>query len=324
MNNKYKSLKICFSIVSCFVLNKSLMAKNFKMSLGTSTPGGNYYLVGGGWSNIITNNISNLDITAEVTGGSTANITMVQAGKLDFGITMGSTIIEGLDAKEPWTQGKSKDKIRVVLPLYPSSFTLYSLEKNSIKTIGELTNKKVGTGNLGAGVDSISKAIFKELDIKPKQIHNDSHNNTVRAVGDEIIDAGISFQFPPYPALLDLESSKDIFYTSLSEDEINKITTKLPFLSKSIIPKGSYKGALNDINTINDWNWIICSSDMDDSTVYNIVKETFKNKDSLLVINRALENIDPKNYSNAKFKLHPGVIKYLTEINIKVPQELVP
>lgn len=324
MIKKFNFLKLGLFIISLFFINQSIFAKEHKLALGTSTPGGNYYLVGGGWSNIITNNTPDVEITAEVTGGSAANITMIQVGKIDIGVTMGSTIVEGFEAKEAWTQGKVKDKIRVLLPLYPSYFTLYSLEKDPVTDISDLNTKKVGTGNLGAGVDSIAKAIFKELNIKPKQIHNDSHNNTVRAVGDEIIEAGISFQYPPYPALLDLESSKDIHYTSLTEEETNKIITKMPFLSKGVIPKDSYKGAKENIQTVADWNWLVCSSDMSEELVYNIIKTTFENKDSLLTINRALENVTPENYLKSKSKLHPGVIKYLTELNIVVPTELIP
>ncbi|MBC2854959.1 TAXI family TRAP transporter solute-binding subunit [Cetobacterium sp. 2A] len=325
MNKKsFKLVTLGLALISFFTINEIALSKTNRLAIGTSTPGGNYYLVGGGWSNVITNNSPDIEVTAEVTGGSTANLTMIQTGKIDIGVTMGSTIIESIEAKEAWTQGKPKDKIRILLPLYPSAFTIYSLEKYPIKDINEIHGKKVGTGNLGAGVDSIAKSIFKELNITPKQIHNDSHNNTVGAVGDEIIDAGISFQYPPYPALLDLESSKNIFYTSLTEDELNKIVTKLPFLSKGTIPKGSYKGASEDINTVIDWNWLVCSADMSEEVVYNLVKTTFENKDTLLTVNKALENIQPENYTYAKSKLHPGVIKYLKEINIVVPNELIP
>lgn len=316
-------LGICASLM-LGITSTSLSAPMKRLAIGTSTPGGNYYLVGGGWSNIITNNAENIEITAEVTGGSAANITMIQTGRIDFGITMGSTIIEGLEGKELWTQGQKKDKIRILLPLYPSEFTVYSLEKTPIKMMKDLNGKIVGTGNLGAGVDSIAKAIFKELDIKPKQIHNDSHNNTVAAVGDEIINAGISFQYPPYPALLDLEASKNVYYTPLSNEEIDKIITKLPYLSKGLIPKDSYKGAKEDIPTVRDWNWIVCSSDLDEETVYQIVKTTFDNHDSLLIINKALENIALENFKYGVTKLHPGVVKYLKEKNIEIPEKLLP
>lgn len=325
MLKKYtKRLMFGMCFAGIIGLNSIALGATHRLAVGTSTPGGNYYLVGGGWSNIITNNIPDIEATAEVTGGSTANLTMIQGGRVDIGVTMGSTIIEGLEAKELWTQGKIKDKIRILLPLYPSEFTVYSLEKSPVNKMIDLNNKKVGTGNLGAGVDSIAKTIFKELNIKPSQIHNDSHNNTVSAVGDEIIDTGISFQYPPYPALLDLEASKDVKFVSLSDEEVELIINKLPYLSKGLIPKDSYKGAKEDIQTVRDWNWLVCSADLSEEIVYKIVKTTFENKDSLLMINKALENVTPENYVNATTKLHPGVVKYLKEINIEVPENLLP
>ena len=103
-----------------------------------------------------------------------------------------------------------------------------------------------------------------------------------------------------------------------------KIIKKLPYLSKGLIPKDSYKGAKEDILTVRDWNWIVCSSDLDEETVYQIVKTTFDNHDSLLIINKALENVKLENFAYGVTKLHPGVVKYLKEKNIEIPENLLP
>lgn len=293
-----------------------------ELSIGTSTSGGNYYLVGSGWANLVSNTSDEYKVTSEVTGGSTANLTMIQNEEIDFGVTMGSTIIEGLEGKEDWTQGQKTDKIRTVLPLYPSHFTVYSLEGKGIEEIQDLNDKRVGTGNLGAGVDSIAKRIFTILDIEPKNFHNDSHGNTVTAVGDDIIDVGISFQNPPYPALTDLETSKKVSITGLTQEEIDIILKDMPFLNQGSIPAKSYKGNEDDVDTITDWNWIVASEDLSEDVVYNIVKLTFENKEGLLSIHRATEAVELENYIYSTTKLHKGVIKYLEEEGIDVPEEL--
>ena len=83
-----------------------------RYSLGTSSSGGNYYLVGGGMATILNNELPEyFTITAEETGGSTANLTMIQNGDMEMGITMTSSLQEAKEGKEEWTGGPM-DKIR--------------------------------------------------------------------------------------------------------------------------------------------------------------------------------------------------------------------
>lgn len=295
-----------------------------ELSLGTSSAGGNYYLVGSGWGNMITKKSGYINVTSESTAGSTANLTMIQAGELDMGVTLGSTIVESLEGTAAWTQGKKSDKIRILLPLYPSYMTMYALTKNNIKDIYDLSGRSVGTGSLGAGVDSAAKQIFSILGITPGVIHNDSHTNTAPNVGDGVTDVGVSFQNPPYPALVELESSSDVTIIGMTEEAQQKILAAMPFLFEGTIPANSYKGNKEDVTTVADWNWIVCSADMSDEDVYSILETTFANLPDLLSIHKATASVDMNNYQYASTYLHPGVVKYLKDHNVAVADELIP
>lgn len=100
-----------------------------RYTLGTSSTGGNFYLVGGGIATLLNNTLKDsVVVTAEETGGSTANLTMIQNGEADLGIAMTSSLYEGLQGKAKWTKGKPIDKVRGLAPLYPSYLTMYSLK----------------------------------------------------------------------------------------------------------------------------------------------------------------------------------------------------
>lgn len=322
--NKKLSLTLLALMLALTLLVPGALAQNKEFSLGTSSAGGNYYLVGSGWGNLITKESGNLNITSESTAGSTANLTMIENGEMDMGITLGSTLVEAVNGSAPWTQGRKSEKIRVLLPLYPSYLTMYALTKNNIRDIHDLEGKSVGTGSLGAGVDTLAKGIMAALGITPKVIHNDSHTNTAPNVGDGVTDVGVSFQNPPYPALVELESGKDVTIIGMTKETQQKILAAMPYLFEGIIPAGSYKGAPEDVISVADWNWIACSADMSDEDVYKILETTFAHKDSLLNIHRATSNVDMNNYQYASTYLHPGVIKYLTDHGVTVADHLVP
>ncbi|MGJ4850438.1 TAXI family TRAP transporter solute-binding subunit [Bacillota bacterium Meth-B3] len=318
------------AVVTALLLAVSLIvpgcvsAETRELSLGTSSAGGNYYLVGSGWGNMISKKSGDINVTSESTTGSTANLTMIQSGELDMGVTLGSTIIESLEGTADWTQGNKCDKIRVLLPLYPSYMTMYALTKNNIKDIYDLNGKSVGTGSLGAGVDSAAKRIFKILDITPSVIHNDSHTNTAPNVGDGVTDVGVSFQNPPYPALVELESSNDVTIIGMTKEAQQKVLAGMPFLFEGTIPANSYKGNKEDVISVADWNWIVCSADMSDEDVYKILDTTFANQSDLLSIHKATANVDMSNYQYASTYLHPGVVKYLKDHNVEVADKLIP
>lgn len=323
-------MKKRFLLTICLVMTMSLLLPAFahatsELSLGTSSAGGNFYLIGSGWGNMITKYAEDINVTSESTAGSTANLTMIENGEMDMGITLGSSAKEATEGIADWTQGRKSEKLRTLLPLYPSYMTIYALTKNNIKDIYDLNGHSVGTGSLGAGVDAASKQIFGILGIKPSAIHNDSHTNTAPNVGDGVTDVGVSFQNPPYPALIELETNSDVTIVSMTEEARDKVLGEMPFLFPGIIPAGSYKGnAENDVTTVADWNWVVCSEDMDDETVYKILEITFANAGEMLNIHKATENIALENFQYAAVPLHPGVIKYLTDHGVEVPEHLIP
>ena len=90
-----------------------------RYSVGGGSAGGNFYIVGGGVATVVNNLLPDYFVmTAEETGGGTANLTMLQNGDVEFGVTMTSCIDEAMNGTAEWTNGKPLDKIRGMLPLY--------------------------------------------------------------------------------------------------------------------------------------------------------------------------------------------------------------
>ena len=119
-----------------------------RYSLGTSSSGGNFYLVGGGIATILNNSLPDyFVITSEETGGSTANLTMIQNGEMEVGIAMTSSLAEAKEGTAEWTGGPM-DKVRGMVALYPSYMTMYALSSSGIKTLSDFDGKIVGAGHV--------------------------------------------------------------------------------------------------------------------------------------------------------------------------------
>ncbi|MCH3914275.1 MAG: TAXI family TRAP transporter solute-binding subunit [Acidaminococcaceae bacterium] len=295
-----------------------------RYSLGTGASGGNFYLVGGGLATVLNNSLGDFfTITAEETGGSTANLTMIQNGDAEIGISMTSSLAEGA-AGAKWTGGKPLDKIRGMVALYPSYMTIYALQSSNIKKLQDLNGKVVGLGSKGAAMDSVLRKAFNKMDIKPKSIFNDGHGATASVVSDGQVDVAVLFSYPPFPSIAELEASKGLDFIGLTDREQKQLTDMFPFYKASIMPKGSYKGATTDVKTVSEWNMLVVGKDVQDDYVYLLTKTILENNPDLLEIHKSLKYVTAQNILNYNVPLHPGTIKYLKEKGIKVPANLIP
>lgn len=296
-----------------------------RYSIGGGSSGGNFYIVGGGIATVVNNLLPDYFVmTAEETGGGTANLTMLQNGDVEFGVTMTSCIDEASKGEAEWTGGQPLDKIRGMLPLYPSYLTIYTLESSGINTLQDLNGKIVGFGSKGAAMDSVYREAFPAMGVNPKEIFNDGHGATATALGDGQIDAALLYSLPPFAAITELEATKDLNFIGLTEDEQKYLTDTYSFMKAGNMPAGSYKGVTEDLPVVIEWNVLCTSVDVPEDYVYLMTKVLMENNPMLVEVYKGLSNVTPENTLNFNCPLHAGVVRYLNEVGIEVPEELIP
>ncbi len=295
-----------------------------RYSLGGGSSGGNFYLVGGGLATTLNNALPDYFVfTAEETGGSTANLTMLQNGDIEVGISMTSSMYEAWEGEAEWTGG-AMDKLRGLVPLYPSYLTIYALASSGIETLDDLSGKIVGLGSQGAAMDSIFREALPAMGIEPSQIFNDGHGATATAVSDGQVDAAILFSLPPFAAITELEATQELNFVGLTQEQQDYLTSTYPFYSADVMPGGSYAGQPEDIDVVSEWNMLVTSSDVSEDYAYLMAKTLFENTAALEEIYKGLSYCTPENVQYFNIPLHAGVVRYLEEIGVEVPAELIP
>lgn len=296
-----------------------------RYSLGTSSSGGNFYLIGGGLATVLNNKLAGQFVfTSEETGGSTANLAMIEAGDAEIGFAMTSALYEGITGTGTWNQGKPMKNVLGLIPLYPSYMTMYTLASNNIRNLNDYNGKIVGLGSKGAAMDSVLRAAFSNMGLRPSSIFNDGHGATATAVSQGQVDVAVLFSYPPFAAITELEATKRLRFIGLTAEEQKFLTSEYPFYASSTMPKGSYAGVTEDVPTVSEWNMLVVSKALSEDEVYLIVKTLFENQSELLQIHNSLQYCTPENTLNFNIPLHPGVIKYLKEKGITVPRNLIP
>jgi hypothetical protein len=106
MNDKEFFRRVVSLFISALVMGALLgfpapgwAQKTQALSIATGGTGGIYYVMGGGIAALLTKNIPNLKVTAESTAASIENALLIEAGKVDLTLILGSTSYDALLGK---------------------------------------------------------------------------------------------------------------------------------------------------------------------------------------------------------------------------------
>lgn len=294
------------------------------LKIGSASIGGTYYIYAGGWSSVI-KEATGLEASVEVTGGPNHNMQLVHMGDLDLGmITMGPAW-EGWHGEEDWTGGVQMTNVRAIFPMYNTYSMWWAFKDSGISSMRDLAGKSVGVGPAGGTAGTYHPRFLEFLGINanPRQA---GLSDLVSMHLDGQLDANSFAAGVPVAGVLETAAQRDIVMWGIDGEDRDKICAEWPFWTPATIPASAFPNVLEeDVETIGMWNMAICSKDLPDDLVYEIVKGVFEHHDMMLTAHQAAAETIPENMAlNDWLPVHPGAIKYYEEIGIELPAGVYP
>src|SRR5260221_2679281 len=126
--------------------------------LGTATPGGGFPVYGAAYSSTLNEMDPTLSVEPRDTKGSTENIPLLEAGKIDIGQATGEVTYEAL-------QGicRAPANLRIIHAMY-SNFGMFVVRSDSpARAIADLKGKPVAWGASGSGFVVLARYVFDGL-----------------------------------------------------------------------------------------------------------------------------------------------------------------
>ena len=295
-----------------------------RISIGTGGTGGVWYPLGGAMANVLTKTVPGMQVTAEVTGGSVDNITLIRTGESALGFSM---VDAAWDAYRG--QGKFKQSIplRTLVVFYPQKNHVVTLEGNGIGKMSDLKGKRVSVGSPGSGSEIIALRVLEAYGINPdKDIIKERLGvaEAVNALKDRKIDAFIHNAAIPIPAVTDLGATPGIRMKLIDHaDAVTAMNTKFgPLYSKGALPAKTYPGQTKDAVTVDVWAVLLASEKMSDEIAYRTVKTLFEKKPDLVMVAKDAEymTFDNQFSGTTPIPFHPGALKYFAEKGYQLKQ----
>ena len=308
-------------LISAFAF--ALVAQAQNLSIATGGTGGVYYPLGGGMAAVLSKYVPGMQATAEVTGGSVANLQLIGTGNPYLGMTMADATLDAYKGQDKFT-GKPVP-VRTLMVMYPNRMHVVSIEGAGVARMADLKGKRVSTGSGGSATEVMAFRVIEAAGLdKDKDLRRERLGvaESVNAIKDRKIDAFFWVGGLPTAAITDLASTPGVKIKLIDHaDLVPAMNRKYGDLYvQDVIPKDMYRGMDADNKQATVMNLLVAHQNMDEKTAYDIVKAVFDHKEDLVRVHKEAENFRLENQKKQASPIpwHPGAVKYFSEKGIKL------
>ena len=299
-------------------------AQNKQLSIATGGTGGVYYPLGGGFGNILGKELPGVTATAQVTGGSVANLQLIGSGKADIAFSQVDAAWDAINGTDKF-KATGKLPIRALVVMYPNHMHVVSVDGTGITKVEDMKGKRVSTGSPGSATEVYALRVIEAAGLDPeKDMRRERLGvaESVNALKDRKIEAFFWVGGLPTAAVTDLGATPGVKIKLIDHTEVVDAMNKKygNLYTTGIIPAKTYPGQDKDNAITVVQNILVANAKMPDKVAYDIVKTFIEKRDELVAVHGEAKAIAIENQvqKNSPIPWHPGAVKYLNEKGVKM------
>jgi TRAP transporter TAXI family solute receptor len=312
----------CVALAAASLADGAAAQQQRILSIATGGTGGVYYPLGGGFGNILGKEIPGVTATAQVTGGSVANLQLIATGKADLCFSQVDAAWDAINGKDKFPQ---KLPIRALAVMYPNHMHVVTVEGTGINKVEDMKGRRISTGSPGSATEVYANRVLEAAgldhakDIRKERLGVAESTNAIK---DKKIEGYFWVGGLPTAGVTDLAATPN---TKIHIIDIAHLTKKMndkygPLYAEAVIPKETYKGMEKDAQNNTVWNIMAVNASMSDDLAYQLTKVMLEKRADLALVHKEALNIKPEwqTSNRAGIPWHPGALKYFKEAGIKV------
>jgi TRAP transporter TAXI family solute receptor len=293
------------------------------LTVGTASVGGTYFIYGGGWANLIQQELG-IPTSTEVTGGPAQNMLLIETGDIELGMVTLGPAFEIWSGSSDLTGGAELREARALFPMYNTPFHFIALEGSDIDQVAQVDGTAVGVGPAGGTSGTFMPKFLDALELDTRDRQAGASDMASQLLDGQLDAIGFAAGIP-IAAYSEIEAQRAANIFSFDDNQRAALLATFSYLNEDIIPAGTYSSLTEDLPTVGMYNFAVADKDIPEDLAYEIVKAVFDNLDFMIETHRAARDTSPDDLDrNAFLWLHPGAIRYYEEMGIEVPEELYP
>jgi hypothetical protein len=272
------------------------------LSIATGGTGGVYYPLGGGIATMIGNDIEGYSATVQETNASVDNLLLIQTKAADLALVVGDVVSDAVEGAGSFADNPVD--ICSLGNLYNNYMQLVTSAGSGIESVEDMKGMRVSVGSpssateVGAVRILESAGINVETDIDRRQL---GAAETADALRDGTIDAGFWSGGLPTGALVDYASTGDMVLVNFGEYAEALATEFGEYYVEQEIAANTYEGQSEAVSVIVSPNLLVASNSMDETLQEQITAAIFDNKDALIQVHPAAEELDAATAGNVPY-----------------------
>ncbi|MCX6553007.1 MAG: TAXI family TRAP transporter solute-binding subunit [Acidobacteria bacterium] len=277
--------------------------------LTTGTPGAGFYPLGEALARAYSQSQPLLDVQVHDSAGSVANVTALQRGEADVGLSYADVAYMAFVGR---LEGRPQafEELRGIAVLELTPVHLVVRANSGIRDAAGLRGRKIGVGLPGSGSALTADIVLAALGIDASSVHLEPLR---------YVDAGNRLAAGPIDAMfvtggdpmasVRASTGAGARLVPLTGPAIERLRHDYPFFRLAVIPGGTYPGHPDPIQTIGVDNLLVCRRNLDESLVHDLTARFFDSLPSLSML--TLMDLDQA--PATPIPLHDGAARYYRE-----------
>ena len=294
-------------------------AKEF-VTVATGPTSGIYYPIGGAFATVLGN--AGYKTSAQATGASVENISLIQNGEAELAISMQDSVSQAYEGYGAYDT--ADPDLRALMRLWPNYVHLVTLENTGIKSVYDLKGKRVGIGPPNSGLELNVRMIYEVYGMTYADSDVDylSYGEAIDQIKNGQCDAAFVTSGLPNATVSELAFSYDMVVVPIDGEGRENLIQKYPFFQKSVIPADTYNNK-EDVESLFVYNIMLVNKGLSDDVVYDLLDCIFAEEGIAAIKashNTADKNIDITfGVNDLIIPLHDGAAKWWQDHGYETP-----
>jgi TRAP transporter TAXI family solute receptor len=277
-----KAKTVLLALLAVGALAAGAFAQAGFITIGSGATTGVYFPIATGVARLINDANLGYRANARSTGGSVFNIGAIQSGELQMALVQNDIAFYAYRGQVVEAfRGRPTPKLRGMAVLYPEPVHILARSDRNIRSVADFKGKRIYIGDVGSGAEQNSIQVLEAFGLKVEDLAEPVRGSATagaQLLQDGRIDGMFYTVGLGNAAITQAALTAPVTFLGLEPARIAQLRQKYPFLTAFAIPSGAYRGVNAPVTTVTVLAQLATSTDIDTSTVYNVMRLLFDEK----------------------------------------------
>lgn len=318
---RYSSALVAAVLALLAIASASQAAERRGILIGTASPGGIYYALGGSICRLFNLDAVergvNLRCAAQISAGSVENVAAIRDGSIDAALIQSDVLADAIAARSGLSGSPSAPALQAVFVAHDEPFTVIARADLAAQSLADLTGKRISIGEPGSGHRFNMERVMAATGVKREDfalVLELDPIAQVRALCESRVDAIVYSVGHPNGLVQEALGACRGRLVPVIGERIEALIRRHAEYAPMVIPGALYPGA-TDTQSFGTRAVLVVGDRVAPDTVYELTKAVFGSIEDLRRLHPAFQPLAPERMARipAFAPVHEGAARYYRE-----------